>query len=93
MIIIAVKTFTMPPETAMGMLVSSCDARNPERIGIKVIKKPNIAHFTNAIIISEKLADPNKIFEYASMLIPKIILENKIPLNIRTIEKRLLSST
>src|ERR1035437_2687029 len=92
MIIIAVKTYTMPPETAMGILVSSWDARNPKRIGIKVAKKPKTAHFNNAITISEKLAEFNKIFICASILIPKIILENNMPLNIRTIEKRLLNS-
>jgi hypothetical protein len=48
----AMKTLTMPFRTAMGMLVSSFEARRPNRIGIKVIKKPNVAHLKRDKIIS-----------------------------------------
>jgi len=40
MITMAEKTFTMPWETTMGILVNSRDARNPKRMGIKVMKNP-----------------------------------------------------
>ena len=61
--IIAAKTLTMPPETEMGILVNSLEAPRPERIGIKVIKNPKIAHLTNEIMISEKFDEFNNIFE------------------------------
>lgn len=54
------KTLTMPLRTAMGMLVNSCDALNPKRIGIRVIKKPKAVHLNMRITISEKVADCNR---------------------------------
>ena len=63
MIIIAAKTLTIPLETAIGILVNSCDALKPERIGINVMKKPKITHLINVITISKKLAEFNKIFK------------------------------
>jgi len=50
--IIAIKTSTMPLRTDIGMLVRSFEACNPKRMGIKVIKKPNVQHFNREITIS-----------------------------------------
>jgi hypothetical protein len=57
------------------------------------MKNPKQAHFTRVMTISEKLAEFNRIFEYTSILMPKIIRENKMPLLIKTMEKRVLNKT
>ena len=86
-------TLTMPRETTMGILVSSCEACKPKRIGIKMIKKPKTILFSKAITISENFAEFNKMLAYASILIPKINLENKIPLPSNTTENKVLNKT
>ncbi|MFH1077437.1 MAG: hypothetical protein V1753_11525, partial [Pseudomonadota bacterium] len=62
MTMMAMKTGTMPFSTATGMLVISSEAFKPERIGIRVIKKPNVEHFITKIIISENFAEFNNRF-------------------------------
>ena len=54
MIIIAMNTLIMPWRTETGMLVRSYDVRNPDSIGMSVMKKPNVMHFTVRIIESDK---------------------------------------
>jgi len=77
----------------MGILVSSYDVLMPERIGIKVIKKPKVTHFKKRIAISENSMEFTSNMEYVFNPIPNIIFENKTPLVNKTIEKSPVNKT